>query len=199
MPLDEAAHWFVHIVQSGGVVCIWWSWQRQALSSLVTLWISCSPLFVWHFKLNSDEHLLCTFPSGPSSWSKSPTTRSQMKWSIALSSTATMLKFYGMSFLQLRKGLWRLPTICHVALSQREVPASVLTVPRRGGQHHHLSFLPWVDCLFLITNWAQWSHLISGRCFKKGYKRALSQKDASEEPKYWQQWVSARQEEVYHL
>lgn len=133
MPLDETAHWFVHIVQSGGVARIWWAWQRQALSSLVTLWISCCPLFVWHFKLNSDEHLLCTFPSGPSSWSKSPTTRSQMKWSIALSSTAMMLKFYGMSFLQLRKGLWRLLTTCHVTLSQWEVQNQCLLYPDEAG------------------------------------------------------------------
>lgn len=186
MPLDEAAHWFVHIVQSGGVVCIWWAWQRQALSSLVTLWISCCPLFVWHFKLNSDEHLLCTFPSGPSSWSKSPTTRSQMKWSIALSSTATMLKFYGMSFLQLRKGLWRLPTICHVALkSAGSASVSAYCTPTRwAAPPLVVSPLGRLPVFNIITNWAQWSHLISGRCFKKGYKRALSQKDASEEPKY---------------
>lgn len=88
---------------------------------------------VWHFKLNSDEHLLCTFPSGPSSWSKSPTTRSQMKWSIALSSTAAMLKFYGMSFLQLKKGLFRLLSTCHVTLSQQEVQNQCLLYPDEAG------------------------------------------------------------------
>lgn len=197
MPLDEAAHWFVHIVQSRGVVRIWWAWQRQALSSLVTLWISCCPLFVWHFKLNSDEHLLCTFPSGPSSWSKFPTTRSQMKWSIALSSTATMLKFYGMSFLQLRKGLWRLLKSVMSLSASGKCQRQCLLYPDEAGSTTTCHFplrCSTTTCRFplrsglpvfnIITNWAQWSHLISGRCFKKGYKRALSQKDASEEPKY---------------
>lgn len=114
MPPDKAAHRFVHAVQSRGVVSDK-PGQRQALSSLVTLWISHCPLFVWYFKLNSNEHLLCTVPSGPSSSRNASTTRSQMKRSIELSSTAMMLKFYK-SFLQLRRWLWRLFIICHVTL-----------------------------------------------------------------------------------
>lgn len=98
-----------------------------------------------------------------------------MKRSIALSSMVMILNSTRASC---SRGddcvdyLWSVMSL----LARQKVAASVLTVPG-WARWHYLPFPPyiWIVCFNIITHWTQWSHLISGKCFRKAANAALTQ------------------------
>lgn len=88
MPPAVTAHWFLHAVQSRSRIWEVWITAGTEFTGYTLNFLSSS---VWHFKWNSDQYLLDTFPSGPFSSSNASSARSQMKWSIALSSMTILI------------------------------------------------------------------------------------------------------------